>query len=43
MEEEIDGFEKCSECGELHETGYLAHNYCPNCGARMDKEENDDE
>ena len=26
----------CSEC--LEETSY-AHNYCPNCGAKMDKEE----
>ena len=29
----------CSEC--LEETSY-AHNYCPNCGATMDKENDND-
>lgn len=28
-------FDKCSEC---YTTVILRYNYCPNCGARMDKE-----
>ena len=27
---------KCSECG--YPVGHLSDNYCPNCGAKMDKE-----
>lgn len=27
---------KCSECG--YPAGHLSDNYCPNCGAKMDKE-----
>lgn len=26
---------KCSECG--FDDGFVAYNYCPNCGARCDK------
>ena len=28
---------KCSECG--FDDGFVAYNYCPNCGAKMDLEE----
>ena len=34
----------CSKCGYID--GYPfndRHNYCPNCGAKMDEKENDDE
>lgn len=27
---------KCSECG--FDDGFVAYNYCPNCGAKMDLE-----
>ena len=27
---------KCSECG--FDDGFVAYNYCPNCGAKMDGE-----
>lgn len=30
---------KCSECGSI-ETPLARHKYCPNCGARMDGEQN---
>lgn len=30
-----DGMNQCSECGVLR---FGKSNYCPNCGARMDKE-----
>ena len=29
---------KCSECGSIEEP-LARHNYCPNCGAKMDLEE----
>ena len=29
---------KCSECG--FDDGFVAYNYCPNCGARMDGDDN---
>ncbi len=33
---------KCSECGFLRDAYILdVGNYCPQCGAQMDKEEND--
>lgn len=34
---------RCSECGyDFEHEGYLAYfNYCPNCGARMDGDNND--
>ena len=28
---------QCSECG--FDDGFIAYNYCPNCGARMEPEE----
>lgn len=28
---------KCSECG--FDDGFVAYNYCPNCGAKMDLED----
>lgn len=31
---------KCSECG--FDDGFIDYNYCPNCGARMETEEEDD-
>ena len=31
-------YEKCSICGETHDTVRCLDNYCPNCGARMDGE-----
>ena len=33
------GFYKCSVCG--HGSGVNVDNYCPNCGAKMDEEEED--
>ena len=35
-------YKECSECGEvtfLAKTKYSQMNYCPNCGAKMDREE----
>lgn len=32
---------KCSECG--FDDGFVAYNYCPNCGARMDGARNGEE
>lgn len=31
-------YEKCSICGETHDTVRCLDNYCPNCGAKMDEE-----
>lgn len=31
-----DGMNQCSECGVLR---FGESNYCPNCGARMDKDD----
>lgn len=31
-------YERCSICGETHDTVRCLDNYCPNCGARMDGE-----
>lgn len=35
-----DGWFKCSNCGEpaISDCGNEKHNYCPNCGAKMDGE-----
>lgn len=33
---EFNGY-KCSECGARYQ-GFSPDNYCPNCGAKMDKE-----
>lgn len=33
-------YEKCSVCGETHDTVGCLDNYCPNCGARMDGDDN---
>lgn len=37
---------RCSACGRYHTTPYLYYfdefRYCPNCGARMDKEADDE-
>lgn len=30
---------KCSECG--FDDGFIAYSYCPNCGVRMEPEEED--
>ena len=30
---------KCSVCGKQYSLYPLDYNYCPNCGARMDKDE----
>lgn len=35
-----DGYTFCSECREMHEYGYRS-NYCPNCGAKMERSENE--
>lgn len=32
----------CSACGYSPGIKFYASNYCPNCGARMDKEDNND-
>ena len=32
---------ECSECGYIFDDEELTFNYCPNCGARMDGEQND--
>ena len=32
------GFARCSLCGCAHEIEFIEHDYCPNCGARMDGE-----
>lgn len=29
-------------CSNCHSVGYMRYNYCPNCGAKMDKEVADD-
>lgn len=34
-------YDVCSECGQKVISGYFEFNYCPNCGARMEGEEND--
>ena len=34
---ELDPRVKCSECGSV-EAAFARWKYCPNCGARMDKE-----
>ena len=34
-------YEKCSICGETHDTVRCLDNYCPNCGARMDEKDLD--
>ena len=37
VEQRVD----CSVCGQIFwTTAVLSFNYCPNCGARMDKEDN---
>ena len=39
VEQRVD----CSVCGQIFwTTAVLSFNYCPNCGARMDKEDNND-
>ena len=30
---------RCSSCGYCPGIGFYSPNYCPNCGARMDKED----
>ena len=36
-------FATCSLCGEKTPTVGIAPNYCPNCGAKMDLEDENDE
>ena len=36
-EDNLDPRMKCSECGEV-DTPLARWNYCPNCGAKIDKE-----
>lgn len=31
-------YKECSLCGWVHDVLTYGNNYCPNCGARMDKE-----
>lgn len=38
-DDELDPRVKCSECGSV-EAAFARWKYCPNCGARMDKEDN---
>jgi len=33
---------KCSECGCVFEEEEPTYNYCPNCGAKMDAEEDEE-
>lgn len=37
----LDGFCQCEACGDVFPLAYSEYNYCPNCGARMDGEQND--
>lgn len=37
-----NGVQTCSECGEEHEWQDYRASYCEDCGAKMDKEENND-
>ena len=34
----VDHCYKCSECKGAKPPHYIADNYCPNCGAKMDEE-----
>lgn len=38
--ETLDGFCQCTACGDVFPLHYSEYNYCPNCGARMDGEQN---
>ena len=37
-DDELDPRVRCSECGGI-EAAFARWNFCPNCGARMDKED----
>lgn len=37
-DDELDPRVKCSECGSV-EAAFARWKYCPNCGAKMDKED----
>lgn len=37
----LDGFCQCEACGDVFPLAYSKYNFCPNCGARMDGEQND--
>ncbi len=32
---------ECSACGEVYSAIMIPRHYCPNCGAKMDREESD--
>lgn len=37
-----EGYERCSACNE-HESGMRYFNFCPNCGAKMESEDRNED